>query len=202
MKRLIALLLTLCVAFSLAGCGKKKAKDGDGQEAAPVTPTPVPNEAFEVKISLDNLYQYFDYKEFRADVRDENTSEIDSSTVAYGLQLKEMFTAANDPKHRDTMEITFEADGVVLSGEFDDNFDDLSYTGTATSTGHTHVKEKLHFWAKGDRTTTWAFGNYSSSNIMYFERFVVTAASGSVWLKRAEHTDPTPTPIPTPKPKP
>ena len=78
-------------------------------------------------------------------------------------------------------------------------FDDLTFTGAPDKAEHTHVKEQLHFWAKGDRTTTWAFGNYSSSNIMYFERFVVTAASGSVWLKRAEHHDPTPTPIPTPR---
>ena len=200
MKRAIALLLGLCMLLTLAACGKKKAKDGG--EDAPASPTPTPNEAFEVKITLDNLYQYFDYKEFRADVRDENTSEIDSSTVAYGFQLKEVFTAANDPKHRDTMTLTFEADGVVLSGDFEVNFDNLTYTGTATSTEHTHVKEQLHFWAKGDRTTTWAFGNYSSSNIMYFERFAVTEASGSVWLKRAVPHDPTPTPIPTPSPKP
>ena len=98
MKRAIALLLALCMAFSLAACGKKNKKDGS--EQAPAAPTPIPNEAFEVKITLDNLYQYFDYKEFRADVRDENTSEIDSSTVAYGLQLKDMFTAARDPKTR------------------------------------------------------------------------------------------------------
>ena len=198
MKRAIALLLALCMAFSLAACGKKKSKE-DGSEQAPAAPTPIPNEAFEVKITLENLYQYFDYKEFRADVRDENTSEIDSSTVAYGLQLKDVFTAARDPKHKDTMVLSFEADGVVLSGNFDVNFDDLTFSGTPDKTEHTHVKEQLHFWAKGDRTTTWAFGNYSSSNIMYFERFVVTAASGSVWLKRAEHHDPTPTPIPTPK---
>ncbi len=198
MKKLVALLLALCMAFSLAACGKNNKKTGS--ETTPETPAPIPNEAFEVRITLDNLYQYFDYKEYRADVRDENTSEINSSTIAYGLQLKDMFTAAGDPKHRDTMTLTFEADGVVLSGDFEINFDDLSYTGTAASTEHTHVREQLHFWAKGDRTTTWAFGNYSSSNIMYFERFVVTEATGSVWLKRAEPHDPTPTPIPTPKP--
>ena len=199
MKRGIALLLALCMLMTLSACGKKNKKEK--AEEASATPTPIPNEAFEVKITLDNLYQYFDYKEFRADVRDENSSEINSSTVAYGLQLKEMFTAANDPRHRDTMTLTFEADGVVMSGDFDIDFNTLTYTGTPTTTEHTHVKEQLHFWAKGDRTTTWAFGNYSATIIMYFERFAVTEATGSVWLKRAEPHDPTPTPIPTPTPR-
>ena len=72
-----------------------------------------------------------------------------------------------------------------------------SFSGTTATAEHTHVSEQLRFWPKGDRTTWWAFGNYSSSNIMYFESFAVTKASGSVWLKRAE-TAPTPTPIPTP----
>ena len=51
MKRAIALLLVLCMAFSLAACGKKK-KAKDGGEETPAPPTPVPNEAFEVKLNL------------------------------------------------------------------------------------------------------------------------------------------------------
>ncbi len=199
MKRFIALLLALAMMLTLCACGKKKKKEKTPEETVPAVATPVPNGPFEVKIILDKRYDWFDYKEFRADVKEENTGEVTSCTVNYGLQLKPAFTAANDPKHRDTMVLTFEADGVVLSGNFDVNFDDLTFTGTPDKTEHTHVKEQLRFWAKGDRTTTWAFGNYSSSNIMYFERFVVTEASGSVWLKRAEHHDPTPTPIPTPR---
>ena len=139
-------------------------------------------------MSLDNLYTYFDYKEYRADIRDENSSEIDSSTIAYGLQLKPQFTAANDGEHRDSMTLRFEADGTVMSGDFQINFDDLSYTGTPAQRDHVHVSELLHFWPKGDRTTTWAFGNYSSSNIMYFDRFDVTHVSGSVFLKLADLT--------------
>ncbi len=185
MKRAIALLLALCMAFSLAACGKKKSKK-DGSEQAPAAPTPIPNEAFEVRTTLDNLYQYFDYKEFRADVRDENTSEIDSSTISYGFQLKEQYTAANEEKHKDTMALHFKADGVVMEGSFDINFDDLSHTGLADSIERTSVEETLHFWGKGDRTTWWTFGNYSSSYIMYLENFTVTDVSGSIWLKRAE----------------
>ena len=199
MKRMIALLLALTMALTFCACGKKKKKDKTPENTAPAVVTPVPNEPFEVKITLDNLYDWFDYKEFRADVKEENTGEVTSCTVNYGLQLKPAFTAANDPKHRDTMTIQFEAEGVVLSGDFQVDFtqERPSFSGTTATAEHTHVSEQLRFWPKGDRTTWWAFGNYSSSNIMYFESFAVTKASGSVWLKRAE-TAPTPTPIPTP----
>lgn len=184
MKRTIALLLVLCMALSLCACGKRKKAASD--PTAPPMPTPTPNEIFEVRMTLDNLYTYFDYKEYRADVRDENTSEIDSATIAYGLQLKPQFTAANDPDHKDTMALRFDAWGVVMSGEFDVNFDDLTFTGTADVNERVRVNEELHFWPKGDRTTTWAFGNYSSSNIMYFDSFNVVQVSGSVYLKMAD----------------
>ena len=197
MKRVIALLLVLTLALGLCGCGRKKKKEATS--TAPVPPTPTPNEVFEVKLTLDNLYTYFDYKEYRADVRDENSSEIDSSTIAYGLQLKPQFTAANDEAHKDTMVLRFEADGVVMSGDFQINFNDLSFTGYADTNERVHVSELLHFWPKGDRTTTWAFGNYSNSNIMYFESFRVTDVAGSVFLKMADlSASPTPTFIPVP----
>ena len=197
MKRTLALVLALCMLLCLAGCRKKSKKETE--PAVPAVPTPTPNEVFEVKLSLDNLFTYFDYKEYRADVRDENSSEIDSSTIAYGLQLKPQFTAANDLEHKDTMLLRFEADGVVMSGDFQINFTDLSYTGYADTNERVHVSETLHFWPKGDRTTTWAFGNYSSSNIMFFDSFRVTQVTGSVFLKMADlSATPTPTFIPVP----
>ncbi|MBR2582133.1 MAG: hypothetical protein IKD61_01935 [Oscillospiraceae bacterium] len=182
-RKAIALLLALLMVLSLTACGRK-AKEK--KAAAAASPTPVPNEAFEVKLNLDNFLDYFYYKEYRADVRDENTSEIDSSTISYGFQLKEQYTAANEEKHKDTMALHFKADGVVMEGSFDINFDDLSHTGLADSIERTSVEETLHFWGKGDRTTWWTFGNYSSSYIMYLENFTVTDVSGSIWLKRAE----------------
>ena len=197
MKRTLALVLALCMLLCLTGCKRKNKKET--APAAPAVPTPTPNEVFEVRLSLDNLYTYFDYKEYRADVRDENSSEIDSSTIAYGLQLKPQFTAANDLEHKDTMLLRFEADGVVMSGDFQINFTDLSYTGYADTNERVHVSETLHFWPKGDRTTTWAFGNYSSSNIMFFDSFRVTQVTGSVFLKMADlSATPTPTFIPVP----
>ena len=182
-RKAIALLLALLMVLSLTACGRK-AKEK--KAAAAASPTPVPNEAFEVKLNLDNFLDYFYYKEYRADVRDENTSEIDSSTISYGFQLKEQYTAANEEKHKDTMALHFKADGFVMEGSFDINFDDLSHTGLADSIERTSVEETLHFWGKGDRTTWWTFGNYSSSYIMYLENFTVTDVSGSIWLKRAE----------------
>ena len=197
MKRTLALVLALCMLLCLTGCKRKNKKET--APAAPAVPTPTPNEVFEVKLSLDNLFTYFDYKEYRADVRDENSSEIDSSTIAYGLQLKPQFTAANDLEHKDTMLLRFEADGVVMSGDFQINFTDLSYTGYADTNERVHVSETLHFWPKGDRTTTWAFGNYSNSNIMFFDSFRVTQVTGSVFLKMADlNATPTPTFIPVP----
>jgi len=197
MKRTLALVLALCMLLCLTGCRRKNQKET--APAAPAVPTPTPNEVFEVRLTLDNLFTYFDYKEYRADVRDENSSEIDSSTIAYGLQLKPQFTAANDLEHKDTMLLRFEADGVVMSGDFQINFNDLSYTGYADTNERVHVSETLHFWPKGDRTTTWAFGNYSSSNIMFFDSFRVTQVTGSVFLKMADlNATPTPTFIPVP----
>ena len=197
MKRTLALVLALCMLLCLTGCRRKNQKET--APAAPAVPTPTPNEVFEVKLSLENLFTYFDYKEYRADVRDENSSEIDSSTIAYGLQLKPQFTAANDLEHKDTMLLRFEADGVVMSGDFQINFNDLSYTGYADTNERVHVSETLHFWPKGDRTTTWAFGNYSNSNIMFFDSFRVTQVTGSVFLKMADlNATPTPTFIPVP----
>ena len=197
MKKTAALLLALLLAVLLAGCGRGK-EEAAAPTATPA-PTPTPNEVFEVRLDLNNLYTYFDYKEYRADVRDESTAEINSATVAYGLQLKPQFTAANDPAHKDTMALRFEAEGVVMSGDFDIDFRTLTFTGTPATSERVQVSELLHFWPKGDRTTTWAFGNYSSSNIMYFESFRVTEVSGSVFLKMADlNAAPTPTFIPHP----
>lgn len=200
MKRCLALLLTVWLLCPLCACGKSGKADKPGS-TAPAAATPTPNEPFEVKLTLENLYTYFDYHEFRADVKGENSTEVSSATVAYGLRLKPQFTAVNDPHYRDTMVLRFEAEGVVLSGDFEVDFttEPPGFGGTTESSQRVRVSEQLHFWPKGDRTTTWAFGNYSSTNVMYFESFTVTQVSGSVWLKLAEEdAGPQYTPIPTP----
>jgi len=183
-KRIIALLLAVLTVFSLCGCRKKNKK----KEETVVQPmaTAVPNDPFEVKLTAENLFDYFYYKEYRKDFRGGDDSKILSSQISYGLQLKEQYTAANDPELKDTMKIRFEAAGVVLSGEYVVDFDTLQYTGVTHDAQSSKISEELVFWPKGDRTTNWAFGNYSSSYILYLENFTITEVSGSVWLKRAE----------------
>ena len=63
MKRIITLLLALCMVVMLVGCKKKEKPEAEPTQ--PPAPTPTPNEIFEVKMSLDNLYTYFDYKDYR-----------------------------------------------------------------------------------------------------------------------------------------
>jgi len=184
-RRMIALMLALIMALSLCGCKKKKKDEAAAQPVA----TAVPNEVFEVKITMDNLWDYFYFKEYRTDVRSETDSKILSAQIAYGLQLKEIYTAANEEKYKDTMKLKFEADGIVLNGDYVVDFDTLQFTGPTYTSEMTHVSETLSFWPKGNRTSTWAFGNYSTSYILYFQNFTVTDVSGSIFIKRAEPTE-------------
>ena len=184
-RKLIALMLAAAMALCLCGCKKKNREQATAQPVATATP----NEVFEVKITMDNLWDYFYYKEYRTDVRSETDSKILSCQIAYGLQLKEIYTAANDEKHRDTMKLKFEADGIVMEGDYVVDFDTLQFTGPTYKADVTKVSETLSFWPKGNRTSTWAFGNYSTSYILYFQNFTVTDVSGSIFIKYAEPTE-------------
>lgn len=180
MKRTLIILLTVCLLLSLCACGKEEAEE----PVQILAPQETPNPVFEVKITLDNLYDYFEYREYSAAVKNDSGG-ISNVQVSYGLALKEGYTAANSSKYKDTMEITFTADGVVNSGSFDVDFATLQYSGTVTSTERNSITHTLKFWPKGDRTTTWTFGNYSDSYILYLENFTVTSAKGSVYLKNS-----------------
>ena len=180
MKRILFTLLAACLLLSICACGKEEAEE----PVQILAPQETPNPVFEVKITLDNLYDYFEYREYPAAVKNDNGG-ISNVQVSYGLALKEGYTAANSSKYKDTMEITFTADGVVNSGSFDVDFATLQFSGTVTSTERNSITQTLKFWPKGDRTTTWTFGNYSDSYILYLENFTVTSAKGSVYLKNS-----------------
>lgn len=179
-KKLLIFLLTFCLLFSLCACGK----DEPAEPAPSQTVQEAANPIYEVKITMDNLYDYFEYREYTTYIKNDNGS-ISNVQVSYGLALKEGYTAANSPKYKDTMEITFTADGVVNSGDFDVDYTTLQYSGTVTSTERSTVTETLKFWPKGDRTVIWTFGNYSDCYILYLENFTVTSAKGSIFLKNS-----------------
>jgi len=127
MKRAISLLMVLVMAVSLCACGKKK---NETQSVVNVVATPEP-EIFEVEINLGNIYEYFEFKEFPVYYKDDN-GNVTSVQIAYGLALKEGYKAANSPEHKDSLELTFSADGVVNKGDFEIDFDTMQYTGTVT----------------------------------------------------------------------
>ncbi|MBR1456588.1 MAG: hypothetical protein IJ594_05455 [Oscillospiraceae bacterium] len=178
MKRIVAILLCAAMLLSLAACGKKGKEDAGEQTESAASKSPV----VKVDISLSNLYQYFEYKEFPSIVREDN-DKISSVQVSYGLALREGYEAANLPEYEDTLELTFTADGVIKSGSFVVDFDTLQYSGEEYSVQRETVSETLAFWPEGNRTFIWTFGNYSKSNILYLENFQVTRATGCIYLK-------------------
>ena len=181
MKRTLAMLLAAVMLLSLSACGKKK-EATDEEESPAASPA---DTVMEVKISLGNLYQYFEYKEYPSAVRGEENQNISSVQVSYGLALREGYTAVNSPEYKDTLQVTFTADGVIKTGDFTVDFDTLQYSGTEYSVERETVTETLGFWPEGNRTFIWAFGNYSKSNILYLENFQVINATGTVYLRAA-----------------
>ena len=175
----ILLLVLLCM--SLCGCGKKKA----AEDVPSAEPTPVQQDAgpMEVKLNLSNLYDYFEYREYYGSVKDDsgNTTSVQ---ISYGLALRDGYIAANDPGHPDTMSLHFTAEGVVRHGEYKVDFNTLQYSGETWDQKSETISEDLSFWGKGDRTTLWPFGTYSSNYIITMENFTVTQVSGTVHLLR------------------
>ena len=181
MKRLSALLLAAALLLSLCACGKK--------ESEPTEESNSPQEPdkaiiYEVDISLHNIYDIFDYKEYKTYFKDDN-SNVTSVQISYGLALKEGYVAANDPNYKDTMKISFTADGIVNSGSFDVDYDTLQYSGTIAETQVTSISDTLEFWPKGSRTIIWPYGVFSSSYVIYLQNFHITDAGGKVYIKLA-----------------
>lgn len=187
MKKIYILLLAVIMSFALCACGKDKQPDTPEQN---ITAPQASNAVIEVKITPENLFDYFEYKEFPTYYKNTNDNSsgesVSSVQISYGFALKEGYTAARDPAHKDTMTVSFTADGVINSGTFDVDFDTLQYSGTTTNTERKTISETLAFWPKGDRTIIWPFGTYSDSYIIYLENFTVTGAKGSVFLLRTE----------------
>ena len=148
--RSILLILLLSVSL-LTACGKHKESKGADEEL------PAGPQIVEVKITGANFYDYFDYKDYPIFATDED-GNITSCELSCGFSLKEGLAAANDPDHKDTLQVSF--------------------TGTETGA----VSETLAFWPQGNRTMSWKYGFLKSSLITVFSSFTVTGVSGSIYL--------------------
>ena len=62
------------------------------------------------------------------------------------------------------------------------NFQNLTWTGSASSEEHTPVSETLTFWPQGNRTLSYPAGLVSTSYIIRLEAFTVTSVEGSIYL--------------------
>ena len=177
MKRILLIILALAVAAGCCACGnagrRKSGAKRDASEGSPV---------MEVKMSLDNFYDYFEYHEYRSPTKNDD-GVTTSMQILYGFRLKEGYEAANLSEYKDTLQVDFKAEGLIKEGDFTIDFDTLEYTGTESKITVEDITEDLIFWPKGNRTEIWAFGLYSKSYVMYFRKFEVTSVKGSIYLK-------------------
>ena len=153
----------LVLLFLLSGCGRQKKE----QEEEPDSPAGLP--IVEVRLTPDNFYDYFDYKEYPSYATDE-----DGNIKGY--------QAANDPDHKDTLRVSFTAEGVSQNGEYNVDFQTLQYSGTTWSEERETISDTLSFWPQGNRTVSYPYGTISSSYIITFRSMNITAVSGSIYL--------------------
>lgn len=186
MKKILSFVLCAAMLLCLCACGK----DDESTPAEPEESAAVDyDRIYEVDITPENLLDYFEFKAFRADSKltdGDNAGEITSVQMSYGFALRQGYTAANDSEHKDTLKIDFTATGVVKTGNFTVDFNTLEYTGEVTSSETVPIEDSLTFWPKGDRTTTYPYGNYSDTYIIYLENFNLSSVSGKVYIKLAK----------------
>ena len=175
-RPLLLCLILLPAVFGLAACGKKK---NASEEAVETTSSGA--QIREIRLNGSNFYDYFDYKEYPKYQTDED-GVINACELSYGFSLREGYVAANDPDHKDTLKVSFTADEVSRYGEFDVNFQNLTWTGAAASEEHEPVSETLTFWPQGGRTLSYPAGLLSTTYIIRLEAFTVTSVEGSIYL--------------------
>ncbi len=174
-KQNTLILLSLMLCLLLCGCSRKEKQSEELKE------DDTGPRITEVTITGANFYDYFDYKEYPSYATDED-GNINACNLSYGFSLRDGYIAANVPEHRDSLSVSFTADGHSRYGEFSVDFQNLSYSGSVWSEEHETVSETLSFWPQGNRTVSYPYGTLSSSYIITLENFTVTAVSGSIWL--------------------
>ena len=178
MKKISVLFLAAILSLFLCACAEKEPAAPETTQTGQQVSSPI----IEVTITPDNLYDFFEYREYTTYFKNDN-GDVTSVQVAYGFALKDGYVAANSPEHKDTLEIMFTADGIVNRGSFVVDYTTLQYTGTVSGTETNPVSGTLAFWPKGDRTVIWPYGLYSDSYIIYSQNFTVNAAKGNIFLK-------------------
>ncbi len=176
------MLLLLLAFFLLTACGRQK------EQTEEIGETPSGPQIMEVKINGSNFYDYFDYKEYPSFATDED-GNITACNLSYGFSLRDGLTAANDPDHKDTLRVSFTAEGLSQNGEFRVNFQSLDANQTPRyetvavwSEERETVTETLPFWPQGNRTVSYPYGTISSSYVITFRSMTVTSVSGSIFL--------------------
>ncbi len=185
MKKWISILLIFALSLGcFSGCGKDKeeitppAAESQGQ----TQDTSLKDVVLEVDINMENLFDYFEYKEYPSYYKEDNGT-VTSVTIAYGLELKDVYTAATDSKYKHDLLVEFTGDVMVNKGDYQVDFDTLQVYGTTNESYVQTVSHKMEFWPKGDRTTVWSYGTYSSLFAIYLTNFTITSADGTVYLK-------------------
>ena len=171
----LLLLLLLFSSLPLSGCGKQKKKSENGKDA------PDGPQIVEVKLNNDNFYDYFEYREYPSFATDED-GVINACNLSYGFSLRPGYTAANDPDHKDTLKVSFTAEGVSQNGEYIVDFNTLQYSGTTWSEERETISDTLSFWPQGNRTVSYPYGTLSSSYIITFRSMNINSVTGSIYL--------------------
>lgn len=169
-------MLAVVLALSFCACGKSERRKHRANN------TPDRSPVVEVKLDMDNFYDYFEYHEFHSPTKNDD-GVTTSMQILYGFKLKDGYEAANLSEYKDTLQVDFKAEGLIKEGSFTIDFETLEYSGTTDKISVVDISEDLVFWPKGNRTEIWAFGLYSKSYVMYFRSFEVTAVNGSIYLK-------------------
>lgn len=178
-KNFAAVLFLLCLC--LTACGKEE-KVVEQSSPVQTEVTDPADQVYEVKIDMQNLYDFFEYREYPIPYKDEQ-GEVTSMQIAYGLALRDVYTAANDSRYTDSLYLEFAGNLVVNKGNYTVDFDTMQVYGETMESYVQPVAESMKFWPRGDRTTIWSYGTYSSMYANYLEAFQITRAEGTVYLK-------------------
>ena len=84
MKKAVAAILIMVCFLGLAGCGSGRKNGSGGSTQASGKKSSV----VEVRMTMDNFFDYFEYHEFRSPTKNDN-GDTTSMQILYGYKLKD-----------------------------------------------------------------------------------------------------------------